>query len=121
MLQVSTSSRTSNYPTLLQRVSDAIDLLGCENLRARSSGPHVVLGLGAGEPYARLTPLGGTSYGLAFRAIEAPSTHTSTWEPLLLVDDLMSVIEHALVAVDVEVDVLSSTPPESARRGGSAM
>jgi len=100
MLQASTSSRASTHPTLLQRVSDAIDLLGCENLRARSAGPHVVLGICGGEPYARLTPLGGASYGLAFRAMEMPSAHTSTWEPLLLVDDLLSVIEHVLVAVD---------------------
>jgi hypothetical protein len=28
------------------------------------------------------------------------TTHTNAWEPLLLVDDLVSCIEHALVAVD---------------------
>jgi len=106
MLHVSTSSQTSTHPphrappTLLERVSSAIDLLGCKSVRARSSGPHVLLGLPGGEPYARVTPLGGASYGLAFRAIEAQRSHTSAWEPLLLVDDLMSVIEHALVAVD---------------------
>jgi hypothetical protein len=32
--------------------------------------------------------------------VEAQSAHTNAWEPLLLVDDLLSVIEHALVAVD---------------------
>ena len=121
MLQVSTSSRTSTYPTLLQRVCDAIDSLGCETVRARSSGPHVLLDLREGEPYARLTPLGGASYGLAFRAIEAQSTHTNAWEPLLLVDDLVSVIEHALVAVDVAVDVLSGASSKSAECLGRAM
>jgi hypothetical protein len=113
MLQVSMSSRTSTPPTLLQRVSHAIDLLGCENVRVCSSGPHVLLGVLEGEPYARLTPLGDASYGLAFRAIGAQTTHNSAWEPLLLVDDLMSVIQHALVAVDV----VGETPQSSERAG----
>jgi hypothetical protein len=117
MLQVSTSSRTSTQPTLLQRVSDAIDSLGCENVRVRSCGPHVLLGVLEGEPYARVTPLGDASYGLAFRAIEAeaPGTHKSAWEPLLLVDDLMSVVEHALVAVDVVEE--AETLPRGERAG----
>jgi len=100
MLQTSTTSRTSTHRTLLDRVSDAMDALGSEGVWARSAGPHVLLGLGGSAPYARLTPLGGASYGLAFRAIEAETTHTNAWEPLLLVDDLVSCIEHALVAVD---------------------
>lgn len=100
MLQVSTSTRTSTHRTLLDRVSDEIDALGSETVWARTSGPHVLLGLRGHEAYARLTPLGGASYGLAFRAIEARTTHTNAWEPLLLVDNLPSVIEHALVAVD---------------------
>ena len=100
MLQVSTSPRTSTHRTLLERVADVIDALGCDSVWTRSLGPHVLLGLRGREPYARLTPLGGASYGLAFRAIEARASHTNAWEPLLLVDDLTSVIEHALVAVD---------------------
>jgi hypothetical protein len=100
MLQASTTTRTSTHRTLLDRVSDAMDALGSDGVWARSTGPHVLLGLRGCEPYARLTPLGGASYGLAFRANEAHSTHTNAWEPLLLVDDLVSVIEHALVAVD---------------------
>lgn len=117
MLQVSMSSRPATPPpTLLQRVSDAIDLLGCENVRVCSSGPHVLLGVLEREPYARLTPLGDASYGLAFRAMGAQSTHHSAWEPLLLVDDLMSVIEHALVAVDVVGET-----PESSERAGLPM
>jgi hypothetical protein len=121
MLQGSTSSRTSTHPTLLQRVSDALDLLGCENLRARGAGPHVVLAFSGSPPYARLTPLGGASYGLAFRAIEAPGAHTGAWEPLLLVDDLLSVIEHALVAVEHGGAVLDGAPHETAGRSRSAM
>ena len=100
MLQTSTIARTSTHRTLLDRVSDAMDALDAEGVWARSSGPHVLLGLEGCSAYARLTPLGGASYGLAFRAIEAETTHTNAWEPLLLVDDLVSVIEHALVAVD---------------------
>jgi hypothetical protein len=100
MLQVQTSPRASIHRSLLDRVSDAMDALGSEGVWARSTGPHVLLGLRGREPYARLTPLGGGQYGLAFRAIEAHATHTNAWEPLLLVDDLVSVIEHALVAVD---------------------
>ena len=105
MLQVSTSYRTTIYRTLLERVSAVIRTLGCESVRARSSGPHVVLGLREGEPYARVTPLGGASYGLAFRTLDAariPPTSVAghAWEPLLLVDDLASVVEHAVVAAD---------------------
>jgi hypothetical protein len=100
MLQVSTSTRTSTYRTLLDRVLCEIDALDSTCVWARSSGPHVLLGLRGREAYARLTPLGGASYGLAFRAIEASPGHKNAWEPLLLVDDLASVVEHALVAVD---------------------
>jgi hypothetical protein len=104
MLQVSVSPRTSAHTPphrpLMDRVSDAIDALSCDTVRARTSGPHILLGPREGEPFARLTPLGGGSYGLAFRAAEARAGHTNAWEPLLLVDDLASVIEYALEAVD---------------------
>jgi len=100
MLQVSTTSRTSTHRTLFDRISEAMDALGSDGVWARSAGPHVLLGLRGREPFARVTPLGGASFGLAFRAIEAQSAHANAWEPLLLVDDLLSVIEHALVAVD---------------------
>jgi hypothetical protein len=61
---------------------------------ARRSGLHVVLGLEGGDAFARLTPLGDTQFGLAFRS-HGPET---TWEPLLLVDELEQVVEHALIA-----------------------
>ncbi len=61
---------------------------------ARTAGLHVLLGLHGEDAFARLTPLGGTSYGLAFRA-PGPK---AAWEPLLLVDELEQVVEHALIA-----------------------
>jgi hypothetical protein len=67
---------------------------------ARSAGPHVVLGMLDEEPFARVTPLGGDSYGLAFRASCALAGSRSEWEPLFLVDELPAVVEHALIAVD---------------------
>jgi hypothetical protein len=82
--------------------------LGCgsDTVWARSSGGNVLLGLQGREAYARIVPLGNGSYGLAFRAVEASSSHTNAWEPLLLVDELHAVVEHALVAVDaIPVDV----------------
>jgi hypothetical protein len=100
MLQVTTSTLTST--PLLQRVRATITALGCEPNRvwARSSSGNVLLGLQRREPFARVVPLGNGSYGLAFRAMEARTSHTNAWEPLLLVDDLPSVVEHALIAVD---------------------
>ncbi len=106
MLQATTSLLTST--PLLLRLRAAIDTLGCgsEKVWARSSGGNVLLGLKGREPYARIVPLGNGSYGLAFRAVEARSSHTNAWEPLLLVDDLHAVVEHALIAVDaIPVDV----------------
>jgi hypothetical protein len=100
MLQVSNSIARTIPRTLLERVSAAIDALSCDTVRARAAGPHVLLCVRGQEPYGRVTPLGGGSFGLAFRANEASSSHTNAWEPLLLVDDLLSIVEHALVAVD---------------------
>jgi hypothetical protein len=100
MLQVTSSTLTST--PLLQRVRATVTALGCEQDRvwARSSGGNVLLGLQRREPFARVVPLGNGSYGLAFRAMEARASHNNAWEPLLLVDDLESVVEHALIAVD---------------------
>lgn len=101
MLQeLATSTRYPAPRTLLDRVRDAIDALDCDCVWARTSGPHVLMGLRGDEAFARLTPLGGGSYGLAFRAAGARTDHTNAWEPLLLVDELVDVVEHALVAVD---------------------
>lgn len=100
MLQLSTSKRTSIPRTFAQRVADVIASHACDRVWARASGPHVLLGLQGGDAFARVTPLGGASFGLAFRALEAQSTHTNAWEPLFLVDALAAVVEHALVGVD---------------------
>ncbi len=91
--------------TLVDRVHDAIASLapavaGGPDVWARSAGPHVLLGLAGDEAFARLTPLGGALFGLAFRSLEAPGADGAAWEPMLLVDDLASVVEHALVAVE---------------------
>lgn len=92
--------------SFIERVRDYVDALGRPSLPvwARASGPHVLLSLWHADAFARLTPLGGGQYGLAFRAAEARTSHTNAWEPLLLVDDLPQVVEHALVAVDALAD-----------------
>lgn len=92
--------------SFIERVRDYIDALGRPSMPVwvRASGPHVLLGLWQGDAFARLTPLGGGQYGLAFRAVEAKPSHTNAWEPLLLVDELAQVVEHALVAVDALAD-----------------
>jgi hypothetical protein len=68
----------------------------------RAIGPHVLLGLGDDEAFARVTPLGGSAFGLAFRGQSAEGGASedagSKWEPVLLIDDLSDVVEHALIA-----------------------
>jgi hypothetical protein len=90
MLQVSTASSISER-TLIDRVGDALAALAGARVWVRGAGRHVLLSLGSEEPFARLTALGGGSYGLAFQGGVA-----GKWE-LLLVDDLRGVVEHALV------------------------
>jgi hypothetical protein len=91
----------SKTRTLADRVRDLGSTLGCDTIWVRASGPHVLLGLGADEAFARVTPLGSGDFGLSFRSAdpaEASATRTMCpWEPLLLVDTLADVVEHALV------------------------
>jgi hypothetical protein len=106
MLQVTTSTMSST--PLLLRVRSALVAHGCgpDKVWAKTSGANVLLGLYKREAYARIVPLGNGSYGLAFRAVEARASHTNAWEPLLLVDELYAVVEHALIAVDaIHADV----------------
>jgi hypothetical protein len=108
MLQASFDQPKSKTTTttLADRVRDAIAglLTVPQELHpqvwAKTSGPHVLLGILDEEPFARLTPLGGGSYGLAFRAAGAQPESKSAWEPLFLVDELAAAVEHALVAAD---------------------
>lgn len=100
MLQTAISKPSHSPRSLLQRVADAVASLACDRVWTRSAGPHVLIGLRGDDSFARVTPLGNGSFGLAFRASEARSSHTNAWEPLFLVDDLAAVVEHALVAVD---------------------
>jgi hypothetical protein len=107
MLQVSTTQRIPER-TLVNRVCDELAALGCVRVWARGDGRHVLLGLNAGEAFARLTSLGGGSYGLAFLHAsgggggscgEAAKPSAHKWE-LLLIDDLPAVVEHALIGAD---------------------
>lgn len=102
--QSAPSSATTSVP-LVNRVHEALTELAAKGAEvgevwARSSGPHVLLGLGEQEAFARLTPLGGTLFGLAFRAPGARANHNNAWEPLLLVNELVDVVEHAVVAIE---------------------
>jgi hypothetical protein len=105
----SESSRETST-TLVDRIHDAIaDLApavaGGPDVWARGAGPHVLLGIQGEEAFARLTPLGGGLFGLAFRSMDegARASQGPTWEPLLLIDGLAEVVEHALVAVEAIV------------------
>ena len=103
----SESSRETSL-TLVDRIHDAIAGLapavaGGADVWARGAGPHVLLGIQGNEAFARLTPLGGGLFGLAFRAMDESASPASAWDPLLLIDELAAVVEHALVAVEAIV------------------
>ena len=92
---------SSGHPAA-DRVRRIARQLGCPTVWVRGAGPHIVLGLPGENAFARLSPIGGSSYGLAFRSPVAPDRRAATtpsWEPLLLVDELRTVVEHALVGV----------------------
>jgi hypothetical protein len=75
------------------------------DLWVRAAGRHIIVGRGEDEAFARITPLGEEAYGLAFRApasangasADADATSPSRWAPLLLIDALADVVEHALI------------------------
>ncbi len=90
MLQISTSQTTSRR-TLLDRVNDAVALHACAEVWVRGAGLHMFIGRGSEEAFARVTALGGGSYGLSFRG-----GLDGKWE-LLLTDELHAVVEHALI------------------------
>jgi hypothetical protein len=99
------SSHETRSLTLVDRVREAIAETVARGVSgadvwARSAGQHVLLGLCDQEAFARLTPLGGTLFGLAFRAAGTRASHKNSWEPLLLVDELVDVVEHAIVAIE---------------------
>jgi hypothetical protein len=105
MTQVAIALPATSARTYADRVRDVARALGCASMWARASGRHILLGINDDEPFARVTPLGPGAYGLAFRtpaqAEGAPETesdpHAKTWQPILLVDVLPQVVEHALV------------------------
>ena len=103
MLQLSNGSAEPS--AIVERVRKVATALGCTGVWARATGPYILLGMRGGDAFARLTALGGASYGLAFRAgfgiddagdSKRPSGG-ATWDPVLLIDDLVDVVEHALV------------------------
>lgn len=100
MLPVVGASASANQRSPLQRVRDAISSLGCPRVWARGIGHHVLVGLPGNDAFARLTPLGGSAFGLSFRAVVAGGSPSLRWEPMFLVDELGELVEHALVAVD---------------------
>jgi hypothetical protein len=115
MLQLSNGSPAAEPSAIIERVRKVASALGCAGVWARATGPYILLGLRGGDAFARLTALGGASYGLAFRAGFATggaaasdasgasarqASHTgrtSTWDPVLLIDELVDVVEPALV------------------------
>jgi|SRR5579859_2460402 len=109
MLQLLAPLPAKNTRPLVDRVRDRIAALGCERVWARSADSHILLGRDDEGPFARISPLGGASYGLAFRANDpgpppgdgpqSGGDGVERWEPLFLVDVLGDVVEHALVAV----------------------
>lgn len=105
MLQLSNGLSAAEPSAIVDRVHKVASALGCASVWARATGPYILLGLRGGDAFARLTALGGASYGLAFRAGSATDARegarrsASTWDPVLLIDELVDVVEHALVGV----------------------
>ncbi|HTB74181.1 MAG TPA: hypothetical protein VK762_13105 [Polyangiaceae bacterium] len=105
MLQVSNGPPPVTPSATVERVRKVATALGCADVWVRVTGPYILLGLRGGDAFARLTALGGASYGLAFRAgghADAKDVFKNgggTWDPVLLIDDLVDVVEHALVGV----------------------
>ena len=101
---------------LVERVRERITRLGCgcEKIWARGAGSHVLVGLRGEDAYARVSPIRGSLYGLAFRNESGPANGNASerWEGLLLIDTLADVVEHALVAVDaLPLRELRDEPP----------
>ncbi len=96
MNQVSSAWTGRTNRTLVDRVREAVAALGCTGVWALAAGPHVVIGREGDEPFARVTPIGPRAYGLAFRSPQAIESGPS-FEPVLLIDGLADVVEHALI------------------------
>jgi hypothetical protein len=101
-----TSAMPSVMPTAMHdAIAECVGIvaraLGCAGVWTRTTGPYILLGERNGDAFARLTSLGGTSYGLAFRAVADKRTQPAAWEPILLIDDLSAAIEHALIGIGV--------------------
>lgn len=84
----------------VERVREKMASLGCERVWARGAGSQVLIGLRGHDAYARLTPVRESLFGLAFHDEESPADAPSGrgWHPLILVDTLEDLVEHALIA-----------------------
>jgi hypothetical protein len=91
------ASAPASAPQLVDRVNNALAELQSSDVWARGVGRHVLLGVEGKQPSARLTALGGHSYGLSVQS----GDRGKQWQ-LLLVDDLAAIVEHALVACTVD-------------------
>jgi hypothetical protein len=109
MLQQSNASPASESYAVLERVRKVASALGCSGIWARVTGPYILLGARGGDAFARLTALGGESYGLAFRTTAEPDRRApAAWDPVLLIDELSDVIEHALVGAGANASPASA-------------
>jgi hypothetical protein len=101
MANVRPSVMPSAMPrAIVENVAKIAGALGCAGVWARTTGPYILLGLRGGDAFARLTALGGASYGLAFRAApDDKRAQPAAWEPVLLIDELTAAIEHALIGI----------------------
>src|SRR5579862_5232156 len=96
MVPASAPASSSEARGSVQQVREAIRSLGSPGTWAKSAGRHVLVGRFDDEAFARLTPLPAGVYGLSFRGTEA----TSSWAPMLLVDELSEVVAHALIGAE---------------------
>ena len=87
--------------SIIECVRKVASALGCAGIWARTTGPYILLGHREGDAFARLTALGGASYGLAFREASAGDKRArpAGWAPVTLIDELADAVEHALVGV----------------------
>jgi hypothetical protein len=99
MNQVSSAWTPARPRPLVDRVRETMKSLGCSGVWAHPSGPHVLLGRDGDDAFARVTPFGPGAYALAFRspAGEHGVPALGSFDPVLLIDGLSDVVEHALV------------------------
>jgi hypothetical protein len=98
-MNLATAWTPTRVRPLVDRVRETMKCLGCSGVWAHASGPHVLLGRDGEDAFARVTPFGAGAYALAFRspAGEHGPPALGSFDPVLLIDALSDVVEHALV------------------------